>query len=44
MKITRPCAICCKQVNAGMTNNDFDFCVHEGKCFEKYMDEKMNII
>ena len=39
MKITRPCAICCKQVNAGMTNNAYDFYVHEGKCFEKHMDE-----
>lgn len=38
MKITRPCEICLKQVNAGMTNDCCDFYVHEGKCFEKYMD------
>ena len=35
----RTCEICGKKVMAGMTNDSGDFYVHEGKCFEKYMDE-----
>ena len=35
----RICEICGKKVIAGMTNDCVDFYVHEGKCFEKYMDK-----
>lgn len=35
--IRRTCAICGKQVNAGMTNDWGTFYCHE-ECFEKYMD------
>ncbi len=35
----RICEICGKKVTDGMTNDCGDFYVHEGKCFEKYMDK-----
>lgn len=34
----RICAVCGKPVNAGYTNSDYDFFVHE-ECFETYMNE-----
>ena len=35
----RICAVCGKPVTAGMTDVDGNFYVHEGDCFEKYMDD-----
>lgn len=34
----RNCPICGKQVNAGYTNSDYDFYVHE-ECFETFMNK-----
>ena len=35
----RTCIVCGKKLTAGMTDNEGDFYAHEGKCFNKYMDE-----
>lgn len=40
--MTRPCAICGKQVNAGMTDNAGSFYVHED-CFEEFMNNTFGI-
>ena len=37
---TRICDICGKPLNAGMTDDEWSFYCHEGKCFEKYMNSR----
>lgn len=34
----RVCTICGKPITSGMTNETGDFYIHEGKCFNKYMN------
>ena len=35
---TRKCSICGNPVRSGMTDEEGSFYVHEGKCFEEYMN------
>lgn len=41
--MARICAVCGKPVYAGMTDDDFSFYAHEGKCFFDYMDEEYGV-
>lgn len=35
----RKCSYCGKKIEAGMTNDQGDMYLHEGECFEKWMDK-----
>lgn len=39
-EMSRICPICGRTVNAGMTDEDWSFFVHDGECFETYMDRQ----
>ncbi len=37
--MARNCEVCGKPVRSGMTDEEGSFYVHDGKCFEEYMDK-----